>query len=271
MPESLVFIGGLRIPPQETSHTTDFFTSNRVPFMRHSGRTFLLRAEVLFCFSYFCPLQVADFEGNLIQGTTDNSHGRQEFCMTIPLYYLGSNLNRFQIQFFTYILFHEWIDIGVSPYSARQFTNRHCFTGMFQTFYIPFYFRHPEAKLQAEGRRFPMDTMGAADHRCVFELNSPAPQNVVQFLKIFQEDVARLLHHIAQGRILNICGGQTQMNILSRFWTYLFPYSGYKGDNIVVGFRFDFMNSFHFEVALFPNNSGCFLRNYTQLSLCFRG
>ena len=179
MPESLVFIGRLCIASQKASHTTDFFTGNRIPFVRHSGRTFLLRAEVLFCFSYFCPLQVADFKGNLIQSATDNSHGGQEFCVAIPLYYLSSNLNRFQTQFFTYILFHEWIDIGVSPYSARQFADCHCFTGMFQTFYIPFYFRHPETEFQAEGSRLTMDTMSTSNHRCVFELSSSAAQDIM--------------------------------------------------------------------------------------------
>ena len=115
-----------------------------------------------------------------------------------------------------------------------------------------------------------MDAVGTADAGRIFEFNGAAAQNVAEIFQILDEDIRSLLEHIAHGRILYVCRRQAQVNIFAGF-ADVFRKGGNKGGNIMMCFRFDFMDAFDRKLRFFANFLGRFLRHVAELGLGFAG
>lgn len=88
--------------------------------------------------------------------------------MAVALDNLGCQACSLNTEFFAYIFFNKRVDIGISADSAGKLANGNKFAGLFQAFHIAFGFIHPQRKFQAEGHRFSMNAVRAANHNGVF-------------------------------------------------------------------------------------------------------
>ena len=65
MPQRNIFKSGQYVALHQAGHAADALAAHRVPFVGHSRRSLLFRAEIFFRFPHFGTLQVTDFQRHL--------------------------------------------------------------------------------------------------------------------------------------------------------------------------------------------------------------
>ena len=92
----------------------------------------------------------------------------------------------------------------------------------------------------------------------------------MEFMEIVKENIRRFFEHMTLSRILDVRRGQAQMDVFTGF-ADVFGKSRNEGCDIMVCFSFDFMDAFDRESGFFADFFCCFLRDVTELCLCFAG
>ncbi len=108
--------------------------------------------------------------------------------VAVALDYLRRDRGNLEAEAFTDLLFELGLEVSGVPDGAGELADAHLLGGQFKTLDIAFDFGVPVRQLQAEGNRFSMDTVGAADGGSVFELEGAALQHFAQLCEIFAEN-----------------------------------------------------------------------------------
>ena len=115
-----------------------------------------------------------------------------------------------------------------------------------------------------------MNAMSTADARRIFKFNGTATQYGVEVFEVLDEDIRSLFQHGTQSRIFDVCRRQAQMDVLSGF-ADIFGKVGDESSNIMMCFRFDFMDAVDRKGSFFANFFSRFFRDIPKFSLGFTG
>ena len=236
--------------------------------MRHDRRAFLFRAEIFFSFADFRALEVTDFRSHLIDGAGNDSQSRYVFSMAVALQGLRRNRRSCDAEVFADIFFNKGINVGIGTDSTGDFADGNRFLGMFHAIDVAFDFSHPVAQLEAERRRFGVDAVSTADARRIFEFNGAAAQYGVEVFQVLDEDIRSLFEHVAKSRIFDVCRGQAEVYIFTSF-ADIFRKRRDESCNVMMCFRFDFMDAVDRKSSFFANFLSRFFRDVAQFGLCF--
>src|ERR1700760_3630035 len=109
MPKRNIFERCLRVPAQYSGQTTDLLARNRVLLVWHRRRALLLLAEVLLRFPHLGPLQMPDFNRDLVERAADDCQCRDVRSVPVSLNHLRGNRSRLQPETCTNSLFVLWL------------------------------------------------------------------------------------------------------------------------------------------------------------------
>ena len=260
MPEGNIFHGCQSITANQTGHTRNTLTGNRITLMRHSRGPLLTWAEIFLSLTDIGALEITNLSGKLFKGACYDSESSHVLSMTVTLNNLSSQRSRSNTQLLANQLFNLWINVGISTNSTGELTNGNNLLGMLHTLNVTVNLIHPESQLQAKGHWLCVDTMGTADANCVLELSCAALQYLTEFFQIINNQLGGFLHHNAKGSILNITGSQSLVNILGII-AYILSHIGQESNNIMVGFLLNLLYSIQLEMGLFTNVPGSLLWN----------
>ena len=123
MPQRDVLKSRLDVRPDHAGQAADLFAGNRVPFVRHRGRSFLAGGEGFFRLAHLGTLQVPDFKGNFVKCGGDQTECRDVGGVQIARQHLRGNRGRPQSQFGADQLFGVGSDVGKSADGTRRLSH----------------------------------------------------------------------------------------------------------------------------------------------------
>ena len=174
VPERNVLHRRLRVAAKYARQAADLLARDRILFVRHGRGAFLLFAEVLLRLANLGALQVADFDGNLVQRAADNGERCDIGCMAIALDNLRGHRRRLQPQPRANALFVLRLQMAEGAHSARQLADAHVLSGGGEACGIALHLGIPVEQLQTKCRRLRMNPMCPADGGRQLELDGAA-------------------------------------------------------------------------------------------------
>ena len=115
-----------------------------------------------------------------------------------------------------------------------------------------------------------MDAVGTADADGVLMFQSTRPGRFQQHVKIGQQFIRRLDQLYRQAGIQNIRGRHALMDETG-FGSHIFGNRSQESDDIVLDLRFDRIDTFNVEIALFTYHFDSIFRNDTKFGLFLTG
>src|SRR5258708_31964709 len=89
VPQRDVLKGRLRIGANHSRQAPNLLARHRVPLVWHGGRAFLAGSKGFLSLTDLSPLQMADFQGDLLKRGSDQGQSGHVFGMKIAGNYLG--------------------------------------------------------------------------------------------------------------------------------------------------------------------------------------
>ena len=255
VPERDVLHGGNDHRAHEAGEARQVFGEDRVALVRHGRRALLARREKFLRFSDFGSLEVADFGGEVFNRAGDHAEGREEHGVAVA----GDNLRGhgfgLEAHLFGDVFLHFRGDGGVSSDRAGDGADGDFLAGGFEALLCAFEGGVVAREFQAEGCRFGVDAMGAADAERVFMFLCPAFQGGQQLVEIVQQDIGGLGQLLGEAGVHHIGAGHALMDVAA-FGADKFGDGGEEGDDIVFDFGLDFVDALDVEIALFAQSLG---------------
>jgi hypothetical protein len=214
--------------------------------------------ERLFGFQHLGALQVADLGGQALDRRGHDTQGREIGRVAVARDDLGRDWLDDQAHHLGHVLFNARIDIGEGADGARDRAGGDLELGHRQALLGALELGVVAGKLEAEGDRFGVDAVAAADADGHLVLERPALQSGQQQVDAFEQQVggARQLHgeagvqHVRAGHALVQEAGLGADD---------FRHVGQEGDDVVLGDALDLVDAVAVPdcvAALFPDRLG---------------
>ena len=170
VPQRDVFKGRLRIAAQHARQAADLFAGDGILLVRHGRRALLLFAEVLLRLAHLGPLQVAHFDGDLVERAADNRQRGDVGRVPVALDDLRGHRRRLQAQPRADALFVLGLQVAKGADGAGELAHAHVFGRRVEAGQVALHLGVPVQQLEAEGGRLGVNAVGAADGGRVLEL-----------------------------------------------------------------------------------------------------
>ncbi len=263
MPQGNVFQSRQGIGAHQSRQTGQILGKYGIALVGHRRGSLLARRKILLRLPDLRSLKQPDFLGELIDGRSRNRQGAEEFRMAVALDDLGRDGGGIQSQPAADISLHLRIDKGEGPDGTRYLSRAHRFPGPNQALPVAGHLRIPERHFQAEGNGLRMNPVGTADHDGILVFIGLALQDLQKLLQVLDQDIRRLLQQHRQGGIQDIGGRHSHVDEPTVL-AHLFRHGGEKGNDIVLGRFFDFVNSRNVKPCLILDIFKCCLGNQAQ-------
>ena len=171
VPEGDVFERRLGVAAQDAGKAADLFRGDGVLLVRHGRRALLLLAEVLLRLANFGALQVADFDGDLVEGAAEDGQRADVGGVAIALDDLRGYGRRLEAEAGADALFVLGLEVAEGADGARELADAHVFGGGVEAGEVALHLGIPVQQLETEGCRLGVDAVGAADGGRVLELD----------------------------------------------------------------------------------------------------
>src|SRR5207249_3515063 len=102
-------------------------------------------------------------------------------------------------------------------------------------------------QLEAEGGRFGVDAVAAANHGCELIFPGLGGDGFAEGADVFEEQASRLHHLDGEGGIHNVAAGQAKVEPAAGGRADVFGDVGREGDDVVVEDAFQFLAAFQAE------------------------
>src|SRR5271170_7897809 len=129
MPEGDVFKGGLRVAAEDAGETADLLAGDGVLLVGHGRGALLLFAEVLLGLADFGALQVANFDGELVECAGDEGECRDIRRVAVALDDLRGYRRGFEAETLADPLFVLRLQMTKRADGAGEFADAHVFGG----------------------------------------------------------------------------------------------------------------------------------------------
>jgi len=261
MPQAHIFVSGDHVAADDARKADHIFGTDRIAFVRHSGRAFLAFREEFFHFAGFRFLQSADFGSEAFDACRNQGDCCHVFGMQIARQHLRRDFLRSCAQFSADILLHEWRDVCESPYRPADFSGFNAFCGMLKTFDVAFHFRIHRSQLQAECSGFRMNTMCAAHADSLFVFFGFVADDFQHVLQVFTQDVIGLFQLVTVGRIDHIGTRKAIVDPFS-FFSQRFGNGACERHYVMSRLFFDFQDAVDVERCIRADFSHVFCRDF---------
>src|SRR5262249_7100726 len=125
VPQRDVLECGLGIRSHDASQSANLLARNWIALVRHRRRAFLLFAEIFFGFANLRPLQMANFDSNLVKSAGNHRQSRDVECMPVALNYLAGDRSDLQSESCANFLFQLGSQMRQRSYSPGDFSHAH--------------------------------------------------------------------------------------------------------------------------------------------------
>ena len=267
VPQRHVFHGRHRRGPYDAGKTRQVFGQYGIALVGHGGRAFLALREEFFRLPHFRPLQVADFGRDAFHRTGDHAQDGEEHGVPIARDDLGRYRLERQAEPLRDVFFHSRIDVGERAHRPGNGTGGDFLARSFQTLTAALEFGIGLGEFQAKGRGFGMDAVAAAHANGVLVLHRPGFKRRQHAVHIGQQDIGGAAELNGQACIQNVGRSHTLVDEARRLADVL-RHVGEEGNDVVLGFPFDFIDPFNLEGALVADGGHGVLRDDAQLRLC---
>ena len=136
-------------------------------------------------------------------------------------------------------------------------------------------FAVPVGQFEAESRRLGMDSVRAADHDRVLELECACTENPVQCPQLLGDRFRRLLEEQRLGSINDIVRSQSVMQPARMLGhpscRHGLGHGREECDHVMPYFGLNRINAVHIEIGMLPQGLGSLLGHLAQFSQRFRG
>ena len=227
-------------------------------------------AEGFFGLTDLGALEVAHFEGHLLQGGSDERQGSHVTGVPVPLQYLRGNAGRFDAQFPAHVILNERRDVGKIAHGAAHLAGLDTGGGRLEAGEVPLHLLIPERPFEAEAGNVGVDAVRAADARGFLELQGAAAQHLQKFFQVLQKDGVGLLEQITVGGVYHISRGETVVHPFA-LRTQAFAHGTGEGHHFVAGLLLNFADTGHIKAGRCPDLVYIFGGNHAQLAPGFTG
>ena len=162
VPESDVLEPDLRVPAQHARQPADPLRDDRVPLVRHRGRSLLPLAERLLDLPHLGPGEVADLDGEPLERRADQSDRRKQLGMPVPLQDLRRARRRLEPQALAGDVLDLRVDRRVLADRARELADAQALERVLDPHAVPLERERPSRELQPERRRLGVDPVRPA-------------------------------------------------------------------------------------------------------------
>ena len=163
MPEGDVLQGGGRVAAEEAGQAGDALALLRVTFVGHGGGAGLPLSEGLFGLQNLGALEVADLGGELLQAGRDEGKRRHEVSVAVAVDDLGGDGLHQEAEAAADVGLHVRGNGGVGAHGAADLADGDRLLSLGQAMALTAQLIPPRGEFEAEGGRFSVDAMGAAD------------------------------------------------------------------------------------------------------------
>ncbi len=171
------------------------------------------------------------------------------------------------------MLFDGRIDIGKCPDRTGDRACGNLIACDAQAREVAVHFGVKPCEGQPHGCGFSVDAVAAADADCVFVLKCALFERRQQAFHVFDQDIGGTYQLNVQASVQDVGGGHALMHETRFFGTDMFGQMGKKGDDIMFGNGFDFVDAgdVEFNVFCFPYGLGILARDHSQIGLRVTG
>ena len=182
VPQGDVLQARLQVRSHHPGQPAQLLGLHRVALVGH-GRAALLGAlaERLLDLADLGALEVADLQGERLDGGGDRGAGVEELGVAVAGEHLGGRHRR-QAQRVAHVALHGRVDVAVGADRPRELADGDGRPGSPQPLDVAAHLQRPQGELVAERRGLGVDPVGAPDHRRVAELVGPPGDGDVELL-----------------------------------------------------------------------------------------
>ena len=232
--------------------------------MRHRRRALLARGEIFLGLADVRALEVADFRRDLFQRRRADGDRRHELGVTVALDDLRREAHRREAERLADHFLDFRIDVRVRADGAGELADGDRLFRVLEAVDVALDLGAPEEELQAKRHRLGMDAMRAANARRVLELDGAAAQHFEERFHVLDEDIARVAHHHAIRRVLDIARREAFVDVL-RVVADVLGDIREERDDVVMRDRFDLVDAVNFERRLGADVLRGLLRDLPEL------
>ena len=234
VPEGDVFQRGEGVAAKHAGEAGEAFPGDGVALVRHGAAAFLALGKRFLGLQHLGALQVAELNRPTFDARADEGQRGLKFGMDVALDDLGGNRRGSQAE----LLAHGGLDfrrqVGAGADGAGELADGGDFARAFEAFERAAKFVVHERELEAEGGRFAMDAVAAAD--AGHELGFPRPprDDFAQRLYVGDENVGALNHLHGAGGVTHVAAGQAEMEPAAGRAVDFLGDGGGEGDDVVI-------------------------------------
>ena len=177
--------GGAHQPGQ----AGEVFAQHRVALVGHGRRALLAGGEKLLGLAQLAALKVADFDGEVLDGTGDNAEGGEKRRMAVAGNDLGRHRLDGEAELFRHMGLDPGVDIGEGADGARDGAGGDLGPRRCQPLAVPVKRRVMAGELDPEGGRLGVDGVAAADTESELMLPGAALQGGEQIVQAGEQDI----------------------------------------------------------------------------------
>jgi hypothetical protein len=174
MPQGHVFQRSLRVSTDDAGEAGNLLAGDRVPFVWHRRRALLPRRKELLRLADLRALQVTDLCGDLVERAAQHGQCADELGVAVAREHLGRDWRRLEselVQDGSLVLRRQVTEAADSP---GKLADAHVVRRQVKALEVAAHLRVPAQQLHAEGGRFGVDTVRAADGGSVLEFDGAA-------------------------------------------------------------------------------------------------
>ena len=241
MPQRDVLERGLTVATNDPRQPDDLLATDGVALVWHRRRALLAAGERLLDFPDFRLLQPADLERELLERGRGDGQRRQQLGVPIALNHLRGDRHRREPEPIADRGFDRRRQVRECADGTRQLPDADHGAGAPHPLDVTANLGVPERELQAEGHRFGVHAVRAADHRRAAMLERAIANGPGERLQVFQDDVARLAHLQGLRSIDDVRRGHPEVKPACRRPDVL-GHRGRERDHVVLGGTLDVLD-----------------------------
>ena len=167
VPEDVVLQGDGGMAAQDARQPGDALAADGIALVRHGRGAFLAAGERLLDLEHLGLLQVADLDGDLLQGGAQQGQRPDDLGVAVALDDLRGDAAGLQSQPAQRLFLGGGREVDVGPHRAGDLAHRGGVPGPQQPLAVALHLLVPDQELAAEDDGLGVDAVGAADGRQV--------------------------------------------------------------------------------------------------------
>jgi hypothetical protein len=224
-----------------------------------------------------CSLEMADLGGDLVERAGEDGQGADVGGVEVALDDLGGDGYGLEAEGCADGGFVLGFEVAEGADGSGELAEAEIFGGRVEAGEVALDFVVPEQELEAEGGRFGVDAVGAADDGSVLELDGATLEGFGEGDDASADEGGGFLELEGLGGVDDVGAGEAVVEPAGgllfqiRGDVDVLGYGGGEGDDVVADFGLDLVDAGYGEVAAVADGVGCGLRDEAEFGEGLRG